>query len=75
MPKILAGALGHPSRTLEGNSRKRSKSVSGVFSEIFQSFLSESPSRTGGVAYKGLAGQGELGIVASRAAVVEAASA
>ena len=38
---------GDPSRTLEGNSRKRSESVSGVFPE----FLPESPSRTGGVAY------------------------
>ena len=38
----------HPSRTLEGNSRKRSESVSGVFPE----FLPESPSRTGGMAHK-----------------------
>ena len=28
--------LGHPSRTLEGNSRKRSESVSGVFPEFFR---------------------------------------
>ena len=37
---------GNPSRTLEGNSRKRPESVSGVFPE----FLPESPSHTGGVA-------------------------
>ena len=36
--------MGDPSRTLGGNSRKRSESVSGVFPE----FLPESPSRTGG---------------------------
>ena len=40
--------LGDPSHTLEGNSRKRSESVSGVFPE----FLPESPSRTGGMAPK-----------------------
>ena len=28
--------LGHPSRTLKGNSRKRSESVSGVFPEFFR---------------------------------------
>ena len=39
--------LGDPSRTLDGNSRKRSESVSGVFPE----FLPESPSRTRGMAH------------------------
>ena len=46
MPLIIG--FGDPSRTLDGNSRKRSESVSGVFPE----FLPESPSRTGGVAHK-----------------------
>ena len=31
--------LGHPSRALEGNSRKRSESVSGVFPEFFRNFF------------------------------------
>ena len=39
--------LRDPSRTLEGNFRKRSESVSGVFPDI-SGFLPESPSRTGG---------------------------
>ena len=42
--------LGYPSRTLEGNSRKRSESVSGVFPEFFKEFLPENPSRTEGMA-------------------------
>ena len=37
--------MGDPSHTLEGNSRKRSESVSGAFPE----FLPESPGRTGGM--------------------------
>ena len=36
MPRIIG--LGHPSRTLEGNSRKRSESASGVFPESFRNF-------------------------------------
>ena len=43
--------LGDPSRTLEGNSRKRSERVSGVFPEFFRNFLPENPSRTGGMAH------------------------
>ena len=39
--------LGHPSRTLEGNSRKRSESVSGVFLEFFQNFLRKVPAVLG----------------------------
>ena len=35
--------LGHPSRTLEGNSRKRSESVSGLFLEFFRNFFWEVP--------------------------------
>ena len=42
--------LGHPSRTLEGNSRKRSESVFRGLSGILPEFLPESPSRTGGAA-------------------------
>ena len=38
---------GHPSRTLEGNSRKRSESVSGVFPEFFQKFFREVPAVLG----------------------------
>ena len=38
--------MGDPSRTLEGNSRKRSQSVSGNFPIFFPEFLPESPSRT-----------------------------
>ena len=43
-------SLGHPSRTLEGNSRKRSESVSGVF-RMLPELLPESPSRTGSLAH------------------------
>ena len=39
--------LGHPSRTLEGNSRKRSESVSGVFPEFFRNFLRKVPAVLG----------------------------
>ena len=35
--------LGHPSRTLEGNSRKRFESVSGVFPDFFRNFLWKVP--------------------------------
>ena len=49
MPWIIG--LGAPSRTLEGNFRKRSESVSGGLSGIFPEFLPESPSRTGGMAH------------------------
>ena len=45
--------LGDPSRTLEGNSRKRSVSVSGVFPEFSSGFFLESPSRSGGMAQQG----------------------
>ena len=41
-----------PSRTLEGNFRKRSESVSRAFPDILE-FLPESPSRTGGMAQFG----------------------
>ena len=49
--------FGDPSRTLEGNSRKRSESISWVFLEFFRNFfrrvpaVPESPSRTGGMAH------------------------
>ena len=39
--------LGHPSRTLEGNSRKRSESVSGLFPEFFRNFLRKVPAVLG----------------------------
>ena len=39
--------LGHPSRTLEGNSRKRSESISGVFPEFFRNFLRKVPAVLG----------------------------
>ena len=39
--------LGHPSRTLEGNSRKRSESVSGVFPELFRNFFRKVPAVLG----------------------------
>ena len=39
--------LGHPSRTLEGSSRKRSESVSGVFPEFFRNFLRKVPAVLG----------------------------
>ena len=39
--------LGHPSRTLEGNSRKRSESVSGVFPEFFRNFFRKVPAVLG----------------------------
>ena len=44
-------ALQVPSRTLKGNSRSSSKSVSGVFPEFFAEFLPETPSRTGAWPY------------------------
>ena len=46
MPRI-AGHLGDPSRTLEGNSRKRSESVSGVFPEFFRNFFRKVPAVLG----------------------------
>ena len=39
--------LGHPSRTLKGNSRKRSESVSGVFPEFFRNFFRKVPAVLG----------------------------
>ena len=39
--------LGHPSRTLQGNSRKRSESVSGVFPEFFRNFFRKVPAVLG----------------------------
>ena len=39
--------LGHPSRTLEGNSRKHSESVSGVFPEFFRNFFRKVPAVLG----------------------------
>ena len=39
--------LGRPSRTLEGNSRKRSESVSGVFPEFFRNFFRKVPAVLG----------------------------
>ena len=39
--------LGHPSRTLEGNCRKRSESVSGVFPEFLRNFLRKVPAVLG----------------------------
>ena len=39
--------LGHSSRTLEGNSRKRSESVSGVFPEFFRNFFRKVPAVLG----------------------------
>ena len=39
--------LGHPSRTLEGNSRKRSESISGVFPEFFRNFFRKVPAVLG----------------------------
>ena len=39
--------MGHPSRTLEGNSRKRSESVSGVFPEFFRNFFRKVPAALG----------------------------
>ena len=39
--------MGHPSRTLEGNSRKRSESVSGVFPEFFRNFFRKVPAVLG----------------------------
>ena len=39
--------LGHPSRTLEGNCRKRSESVSGVFPEFFRNFFRKVPAALG----------------------------
>ena len=39
--------LGDPSRTLEGNSRKRSESVSGVFPEFFRNFFRKVPAVLG----------------------------
>ena len=45
MPRIIG--FNHPSRTLDGNSRKRSESVSGVFPEFFRNFLREVPAVLG----------------------------
>ena len=39
--------LGDPSRTLEGNSRKRSESVSGFFPEVFRNFFRKVPAVLG----------------------------
>ena len=39
--------LQDPSRTLEGNSRKKSESVSGFFPEIFRNFLRKVPADLG----------------------------
>ena len=39
--------LGDPSRTPEGNSRKRSESVSGVFPEFFRNFFRKVPAVLG----------------------------
>ena len=39
--------LGHHGRTLEGNSRKRSESVSGVFPEFFWNFFRKVPAVLG----------------------------
>ena len=49
--------LGHPSRTLEGNSRKRSQSVSGVFPELFRNFFRKVPAVMGVWPKRGGGGQ------------------
>ena len=42
-----SNALNHPSRTLEGNSRKSSESVSGVFPEFFRNLFRKVPAVLG----------------------------
>ena len=45
--RLQLSGLGYPSRTLQGNSRKNSESVSGVFPEFFRNFLRKVPAVLG----------------------------